>query len=155
MAFCPNCGKESQGTFCANCGTQLSAAGAQAGGAAPPPPATPVAQSGLDENVAGALCYLLGILTGILFLVLEPYNKSKNVRFHAFQAIFAGIAIFVCYIAIFILGFVPFIGWAISLISAVLLPLAILVVWLMLMYKAYNNQRLVLPIVGPMAEKQA
>ncbi len=46
------------------------------------------ASSGLQRNVAGMLCYILGLITGIIFLVIDPYNKDKFVRFHAFQAIF-------------------------------------------------------------------
>src|SRR5579863_5438287 len=111
MAFCSNCGAEVQGKFCAKCGTPVSAAAAPpssgpppeppgASTAAPPPPASaplpppaaPPQAAGLDENMACALCYLLGLLTGILFLVLEPYNKNRLIRFHAFQAIFFNVA---------------------------------------------------------------
>jgi uncharacterized membrane protein len=156
MAFCPNCGAEAQGTFCAKCGSQLGTATAStAGGVPPPPPAAPVAQAGLDENVASALCYLLGLITGVLFLVLEPYNRSRTVRFHAFQAIFLNIAWFIAYIGLTIIAFVPVIGTVISLVFTFVLPLVALVLWLLLMYKAYNGQKWVLPIVGPIAEKQA
>jgi uncharacterized membrane protein len=156
MAFCPNCGAEAQGAFCAKCGSQLGTATAStAGGVPPPPPAAPVAQAGLDENVASALCYLLGLITGVLFLVLEPYNRSRTVRFHAFQAIFLNIAWFIAYIGLTIIAFVPVIGTVISLVFTFVLPLVALVLWLLLMYKAYNGQKWVLPIVGPIAEKQA
>src|ERR1700674_1198188 len=93
MAFCASCGAEVQGKFCAKCGAP---SGAPAGGAGNPmagPSATgPSATAGMDENVAAALCYLVGVLTGVLFLVLEPYNRNKVIRFHAFQSIFAWIA---------------------------------------------------------------
>src|SRR6267154_4263414 len=108
MAFCPNCGTQAEGKFCPKCGTAIGVApGAPPpGNAAPPPYQTPppyqaappyqaqqpyqpaAGASGMTDNVAGALCYLIGFITGILFLVLDPYNKSKFVRFHAFQAIF-------------------------------------------------------------------
>src|ERR1700688_195943 len=98
MAFCSNCGAEVQGRFCAKCGTPASAPAPPASSAPPPeqpsaytaPPPPPPPQSaplpppaaapqaaGLEENTARALCYLLGLLTGVLFLVLEPYNKNR------------------------------------------------------------------------------
>ncbi len=121
--------------------------------------APPAAQAGgLQENMACALCYLLGILTGILFLVLEPYNKNRTVRFHAFQAIFVWLAMFVGSIVFTIIAsilrLIPFIGWTVSLLLWPIFGLACLALWLMLMYKAYNNERWVLPVIGPLAEKQ-
>jgi uncharacterized membrane protein len=109
--------------------------------------------------MACALCYLLGWLTGVLFLVLEPYNKNRNIRFHAFQSIFMNIACFVVWIAsVVILGilhFIPFIGTALSVLLYPLLGLGFFGLWLFLMYKAYNKERFVIPIIGPLAEKQA
>lgn len=150
MPFCPNCGTDNQGNFCANCGTQIGTA--QAAGSPPPPAA---AAGGLEENVASALCYLLGLLTGVLFLVLAPYNQNRTIRFHAFQAIFFGLATFVGFIIITILGFIPFVGWIFSIGLGLIYPLLLVVLWLMLMFKAYNREKWVLPIIGPMAEKQA
>jgi uncharacterized membrane protein len=109
--------------------------------------------------MASALCYLLGWLTGVLFLVLEPHNKNKTVRFHAFQSIFLSIAMFVIYIValivIGILRFIPFVGVTLSLILYPLIGLCFFGLWLFLMYKAYNRERFVIPIIGPLAEKQA
>jgi len=123
-----------------------------------PPPAAAQA-SGMSENVASALCYLLGLLTGILFLVLEPYNKNKTVRFHAFQSIFLHIGLvilgFVLGIVVTIfVRIVPFLG-LVTLAFWPIFWLACLGLWLYLMYQAYNNQRVVVPIIGPLAEKQA
>jgi hypothetical protein len=70
MAFCASCGAEVQGKFCAKCGIP---AGLAAGSA---PAASAAAPAAIDENVVAALCYLVGVLTGILFLVLEPYNRN-------------------------------------------------------------------------------
>ena len=115
MAFCANCGAEVQGRFCAKCGSPVSAGADPAASAAPPPPPPPqqsytppqsqqsysqqpgyaapppgsVAQApGLTDNMAAALCYVLGLLTGIVFLVVAPYNQNRLIRFHAFQSIF-------------------------------------------------------------------
>jgi hypothetical protein len=96
MAFCPQCGSEAAGNFCPRCGAGIgvAAGGAEAGFA--PPPVTPSAQSqGMTQNVASALCYLVGLITGIIFLVIAPYNQNKVVRFQAFQSIFLHLCIIV------------------------------------------------------------
>jgi len=170
MAFCANCGAEVQGRFCAKCGAPAPAAGASAGAAPPPPPSAspypaaagpaPTAQAaGLEENLACALCYVLGLLTGILFLVLAPYNQNRLIRFHAFQSIFLNIAWIAVFIAISIVSLVllpiPFLGAILSVILHLAAGLGVFIIWLMLMYKAYNRERWVLPFIGPLAEKQA
>jgi uncharacterized membrane protein len=101
--------------------------------------------TGLEENVAGLLCYLLGFITGILFFIIEKENSF--VRFHAMQSIITFGAIFVLSI---VLGFIPIIGW----ILALLFPFVALALWIILMVKAYQGERYKLPIVGDIAEKQ-
>jgi uncharacterized membrane protein len=109
--------------------------------------------------MASALCYLITILTGVLFLVLEPYNRNRTVRFHAFQAIFFGVALLVAFIAANLISImllpIAFVGPAIAFLLHLAVGLGGFFLWLMLMYKAYNKERWVLPIIGPMAEKQA
>src|ERR1043165_3659002 len=92
MPFCANCGAPVEGRFCAKCGTPVSAD--MPGAGAPPmgPVRTASASAGLSDNVASALCYFCTIITGVLFLLLEPYNRRRTVRFHAFQAIFLFVA---------------------------------------------------------------
>jgi uncharacterized membrane protein len=113
----------------------------------------------MEENVASALCYVLGLLTGVLFLVLAPYNQNRLIRFHAFQSIFMHIASIIVFIGLMIvmgvLHFIPFLGAILGLMLYPLVGLAFFVLWLMLIYKAYNRERWVLPIIGPLAEKQA
>lgn len=147
MAFCGQCGSQVDGAFCPKCGA--------ANGAMGPNPAGPAAAGGLTDNMAGALCYALGLITGIVFLVLAPYNRNPAVRFHAFQSIFLNIAWIGLWIvlgtltsmaSIFALLLVPLYG---------ILGLAGLAGWLFLMYRAYNNQPLVVPVLGPLAQQQA
>src|SRR6266851_5490046 len=159
MAFCPNCGSQVEGRFCAKCGSPVTAAPAgETGGTAPsPPPPAPLAAPGLDHNVACALCYLLGVVTGVLFLVLDPYKNDKTIRFHAFQSIFLWVAAVAASIAVSIiagiLGSISFIGfWSISRLLSNVVWLGFLVVWVMAMYKAYNRERWVIPVIGPLAE---
>jgi uncharacterized membrane protein len=180
MAFCANCGAEVQGRFCAKCGTPMGAPGASgsstdtgASGSqpysapggyqqAPPPPGAqpyshpPAQTGGLSDNMAAALSYLFTVITGILFLVLEPYNRSKFVRFHAFQSIFFFAAWMVFWILMTILTYMlPFgLGFLLGLLSIVVW-LGGLAVWILLMVKAYNNERFKLPVIGDLAEKQA
>jgi uncharacterized membrane protein len=174
MAFCPNCGAQVEGRFCAKCGAAVAAGPAPAGpdpgpapggytptpgGYVPPPPAAPLQSAGMADNMVAALCYLLTVITGILFLVLEPYNKNRLIRFHAFQAIFFWIACVAVYIVAIVLGItlgaIPVIGWIFGALLHLALGLGFFIVWLLLMYKAYNNEKWVLPVIGPLAEKQA
>ena len=157
MTICPKCGASAEGRFCPSCGAAVSAPAADASqsGAAP----QPARAEGLSENVASALCYLAGFITGILFLVLEPYNRNPKIRFHAFQAILFSVSMIVIWMVwTFISGALmalPFVGVFISGLVALAISLASLAAWLFLMWKAYNGQKFVLPVVGPIAEKQA
>jgi uncharacterized membrane protein len=156
--FCPNCGASVQGRFCAKCGTSIDAAAAPAGAVpgAQPYAAPSTTAGAMAPNVAGALSYLLGFITGILFLVLAPYNQDKFVRFHAFQSIFLNAAWIVVWIVEMMLFMI--LPWALTTILsmlAMLLSLAFLGVWILLMVKAYQGERFKLPIIGDLAEKQA
>ena len=116
--------------------------------------------SGIQPNLAAALSYLLTIITGIIFFVIEKENKF--VRFHAMQAILFGAACIILWIVLGILStalwFVPVIGWIINALIALAslaLGLGGFILWLILMYKAYKGERFKLPVVGDIAEKNA
>ena len=100
---------------------------------------------GLDENIEGLLCYVLGFVTGIVFLVVEKDNRF--VRFHAMQSIAVFLPLFVIGMVIWI---IPFIGWAIG----TLLWIVELVLWLLLMIKAYQGEIYKIPMAGDFAEQQ-
>jgi uncharacterized membrane protein len=160
MAFCPNCGSQAAGGFCPNCGTQIGGAGSgptSSAGYRPTSPPPIMQAPGLTDNVAGALCYLCGLITGIIFLVIAPYNRNKFVRFHAFQSIFAHIAVII--LGIVLTVFVGIIATATHvwpLLSLYrLYYLAGIILWIYMMYTAYNNKKVKLPLVGDLAEKQA
>jgi uncharacterized membrane protein len=157
MPFCANCGSQVEGRFCAKCGASV-AAGASPAATPPMASAAPVSQSApMAENLAAALCYALGLITGVLFLVLEPYNKNRNIRFHAFQSIFVSVA----WIAFrIVLGILIAALWSVGglfFISSIslLCTLAWVILWLYLLISAYQGKKVVLPIIGPLAEKQA
>lgn len=172
MAFCANCGAEVSGRFCQKCGAPVAgpppgpAPGIHPDPNPTTPPASPIhpqalppASVGMTDNLAGALCYLFGFITGILFLVLAPYNQNRTIRFHAFQSIFLSIAWFALWIVItfviLIFHLIPFLGILISLMLRFILGLGGFILWLYLMFKTYNGEKVVLPVIGPMADKQA
>ena len=143
MAFCPKCGTQiADGATCPRC----------AGATAPSAGATASA-GGLTDNVAGALAYVT-IIPAILFLVLEPFNRKRFVRFHSFQSIFFAIGWTILWIILAFIGHIPFLGWA-TLLLWPLIGLLGLVIWLILVFKAYQGQMFKLPVIGDMAEKQA
>lgn len=125
-AVCPGCGKAS---------TTASAAPASAAG-------------GLQDNVAGALAYLF--FSAILFLIIEPYNRNKFVRFHSFQSIIVGVILFALSLPMSIIFAIPLLG----LMVLFLYMMACVGLWILLVVKAYQGQKFKLPIIGDLAEKQ-
>lgn len=105
------------------------------------------AQSGLSDNAAGALAYVT-FIPAVIFLIVEPYNKNSYIKFHSWQSIFLAIASFAVNI---VLTIIPIIGW-------ILIPfvgLAFLVIWIIVLIKAWKGERYKLPFIGDLAEKQA
>jgi uncharacterized membrane protein len=139
-------------TFCGSCGAAV-------GGVAPAG-APSAASTGLTSNVAGCLAYVLGFITGIIFLVLDPFKNDKFVKFHAFQSIFFSVVVIgftiVWSILSIILGLISmgFLAGIMFLIS-LLIHLVFLCFWIFLMYKAYQNEYYSAPIIGALAAKQA
>ena len=116
----------------------------------PETPSAPHGSTGLAPNVAGALSYLLGPITGVLFLVLE--KESRFVRFHAAQSIGVGIALIAVNVVLTVLGNIlsniPILGWLVSLALAMVVGMASFVLWLYLMYRAYRGDEWEVPVVG-------
>lgn len=109
---------------------------------------------GLDENIEALLSYVLGWITGIIFLVME--KDSEFVRFHAMQSTitflgFTVLSIIVSAIS-FTLFFVPLIGILFALIDWII-RIAAIITWIVCMLKAYQGERFKLPVVGDMAER--
>ena len=145
MAFCASCGAEAKGAFCEQCGAALSS-----------PEATirlsSEERSGeqLPENVVCALCYFLGFLTGVAFLVWPAYNRNRRVRFHAIQSILFS-AFYV--VLVFTVGVV--LPWGVSQILAPVIQLGSLGIWLHIMWQLYKEREVILPVIGDVARKQA
>jgi uncharacterized membrane protein len=157
MPFCSKCGQTYMDgvKFCPACG---SAVGGSQSESAPPATvvhAPPAGASGLNENVAGLLCYALGWVTGIIFFVVD---KRPFVRFHAAQSI---VAFGLLQIAHWVLGMF----WGFSLMGGGwgeygmhfllfrLLDILTLGVWIICMAKTYQGERFRLPVAADLAEK--
>jgi uncharacterized membrane protein len=154
MANCARCGA-SIGDGIAFCGSCGAPAGAGATSWTQQP-----ASTGLESNVAGLLAYVFGFITGIIFLVVEPYKNDSFVRFHALQSIFFNVAVIVFWIAWTILSTVlsfATLGTLAVLMGglAMLIGLAIMAFWIFLMVKAYQRQRYMIPFIGPLAAAHA
>jgi len=147
MAYCTHCGSavEEGARFCPQCGRDVTAKAAEGASGAVPPPA---AGKPLESNVAGMLCYVLGFITGLIFLLLAPYNADRFVRFHAFQSIFLNVAL----IALsFVIGFLP----VINVILTPILWLGAFALWIFLLLQAYQGKRWKIPVIGDFAEQQS
>jgi len=117
------------------------------------PQPTPTQGTGLSPNVAGALAYLLGPITGIIFLVIE--KNDRFVRFHAMQSTVLWVAWFIASIVLSVLsGAIPVIGWIFGLLLSIVMTIGGVILWLLLMFKAYQGQEWELPWVGQFARKQ-
>jgi uncharacterized membrane protein len=141
MAFCNMCGAQiADGTTtCAAC---LSKA-----------PAASAGSAGMTDNMAGMLAYVT-IIPAIIFLVMEPYNKNRFIRFHAFQCLFFAVAWTALWIVLNIVVHIPFLGW-LTILLWPLVGLAGFIIWVILLLKANQGQMYKLPVIGDMAEKQA
>ena len=122
------------------------------------PAAAPSAASsstGLAPNVAGALAYVLGIITGVVFFVIEKENRF--VRFHAAQSIAVSLLFIVVSIGLSVLSgvlvFVPVLGWVVAFLLSVGLAVAAFVLWVLLMWRAYQGREWEMPIAGGIARK--
>ena len=101
---------------------------------------------GLDENLAGALAYVLGWITGVALLLIERDNRF--VRFHAIQSSI----VFGALCGLWFVGLsIPLLGWIVSFI--IIPPLSALI-WLWMLYQAYNGKRFKLPVAGDIAEQR-
>ncbi len=107
--------------------------------------------TGLPSNMAGALAYFLGAITGILFLVLE--KRDPFVRFHAAQSI--GVTVVAVAISVVlmvlsaVLGFVPILGWLLGAVLSLGFMLVSVGFWLFLMFQAWQGRSWEVPGVGP------
>lgn len=117
----------------------------------------PLTSTGLDPKLAGLLCYVLGIVTGLIFFLIEKGNDV--VRFHAAQSIVFGGAVIVLWIVLMMLGLIAStISFSLASLFAILTPLVGLgffIVWIILLIKGYSGTKWKLPFLGDIAERMA
>jgi len=160
MAFCSGCGADvpAGSAFCKQCGRPVAAG--QSSSAPPPehhsnPGSGAPATAGLADNVAGALCYVLGWLTGIIFLVID---KRHSVRFHAAQSIvvFGGLTIIYWIIGAMFATSIMWgclgAGWTFGYTLFMVVRLVFFILWIFLMFKAYQGEQFRVPIAANIAD---
>lgn len=146
---CPQCATQMPETaaYCPGCGRTMR-----------PPERAQGKVGALPETIAGALAYCT-IIPAIVFLVLDPYNRSRFVRFHSIQCLLVWLAGVVIGAALKFVGLVlliiPFLGHLLALLISGLVGLAAVVIWLVLVVKALQGEMFKLPVLGDFAEKQA
>jgi len=158
MGFCRSCGKEvgaGQG-FCAGYRAAVPAAVAELSAVAAP--GAPI--SAMATNAVGALAYLAGFITGILFIVIEPYKNNSGVRFHAYQSIFFNVAwVAFCFAWMIVSAILtPLTAGIFGLIAlpvSLIFSLAGFALWVFLMYQAFQQKLFKLPLIGHVAAQQA
>jgi uncharacterized membrane protein len=102
----------------------------------------------LEPNVAGALSYAFGWITGLVFFLLE--KDDDFVRFHAMQSIIVfGVFNVIWFFGMIFIWIVPVLAWIVCTIVGI----GILILWIILMIKAYQGEKFKLPIAGDLAEK--
>jgi len=105
----------------------------------------------LEPNIAGLLCYVAWWITGLVFLLIE--KDDDFIRFHAMQSIVTFGAITIVNILLYILWFIPGVGWIFGALFATILWILAVVLWIILMIKAYQGEKFKLPLLGDLAEK--
>lgn len=156
MAFCRACGQDAgEAAFCPKCGAPQ---GAAQGGAVAARAAS--GTEGIEENVAGLLCYIFWWISGLIFLLVD---KRPFVKFHAAQDIAFNIAMAIVLSVFWIVSllFTAMLGAVlhfplVGLFTFLLYPvvgIAFFATWIFLMYKAYNHEKFKLPIIGDLVEK--
>lgn len=131
--------------FCPGCGRRMIAVPAEVG-----------STGFLKENVAAALAYVT-FIPAIVFLRLKPFNHNHLVRFHSWQSIFlaiaAALAALLLRILFFLLSIVPRLGYLLGSLAVVVVGLGFVILWLVVLIKAFQGELFKLPVIGDLAEK--
>jgi uncharacterized membrane protein len=144
---CPDCAAQMPGAaaYCPGCGRAMRPVERAQG-----------VVGGLPETLAGALAYF--VLPAIIFLLVEPYNKNRFVRFHSFQCLGVCLAAVVIGASLRVVGvllfFIPVLGHLLVFLVSMMIGLAFVVAWIVLVVKALQGEMFKLPLVGEFAERQ-
>ena len=142
----PPAGDQGWGQQPGEYGQQPAPYGQQPGGYQPPPGGQyPAAGSGMAENVASGLSYVLTWLTGLIFFLVD---KRPEVRFHAMQSIAYGVLwTLIAVVRPYMPGFIG------ALLGIVLF--AFFIGWIILLIQGFQGKHFKLPVIGDFAEQQA
>ena len=147
MPHCTKCGTTVADNvgFCPSCGAP------QAGGVATAMAPAASTQSGMSENVAGLLCYLLGWITGLIFFLID---KRPFVRFHAAQSIvvFGGLTVIRIVLAMLFVSS-GMAGFSMGFGLLTLISVLGFVLWVLLMVKAYQGEKFRIPLAADLADQ--
>jgi uncharacterized membrane protein len=146
MSFCNRCGAQiADGTtICSACAT---------GTGTIPPPLQPAPLPTSNDNTMGLLAYFT-LVPAVIFLVMEPYNRNRFIRFHSWQSLLFNVAWFVLWFVLRIIVHIPIFGW-LTIFFWPIVFLAGFMIWVVLVLKAAQGQWFKLPVIGDLAEKQA
>ncbi len=144
---CPDCAAQMPGSaaFCPGCGRSMRVEirATQKVGA-------------VHENVAAALAYLT-FLPALVFLLIDPYRRNRFVRFHCVQCLLFWLVSLVLAVVVrlvnLVLLFIPVVGPLLATLLIVVVALAALFTWMVLLVKAFQGERFVLPVIGDLAEQ--
>jgi uncharacterized membrane protein len=149
LTSCPHCAAQMPETagYCPGCGRPMQTEARAQGKVGP-----------LPEPLAGALAYFT-FIPAIVFLVLEPYKNNRFVRFHSFQCLLlwgAGILVaIVLKLAGLLLFIIPVLGPLLVVLVSTVVGFGAVVIWLVLVVKAFQGQMFRLPLLGDFAAQQA
>ena len=104
---------------------------------------------GLEENLASALAYVFGFVSGLIVLILEKENKT--VRFHAIQSILWFLLIAIIRWVLSAFAGLPLLGWILGILLTPIfwvLGIVTFVSWVVLIYKAVQGEAFKIPIIG-------
>lgn len=157
LTSCPHCAARMPKTaaFCPGCGQSMIGQSVRSTVDEPRAQGTVGA---LRENIAGALAYI-SFVPAVLFLVLDPYNKNRFVRFHSVQCLLLWAATIALAIALklasVVLFIIPVLGPLLVLLVSMVVGLAAVVIWFVLVIKAFQGEMFKLPMLGDLAEQYA
>jgi len=169
LMSCPHCAAQMPGTaaFCPGCGRPMlsqsvpgpSMPGESVLGQPMPTEARAQGRVGaLPENIAGVLAYFT-FVPAIVFLILDPYNKNRFVRFHSLQCLLlwaaSGLFAIALKLASVVLFIIPVLGPLLVYLVSTVVVLAAVVIWVVLVVKAFQGEMFKLPLLGDFAAQQA